>query len=372
MIFNMIVALTMLLPLAFPGIFTGAEDDDTFGGVDDGDGQAGSADLETNGDLFDDLVASGDSDEAGIDEVDDEEIDDFEDEDFDDIEDEFGSDDVADDIDAGTQPAAGEDLGVDGGDLDDAIGDDPIDIDSDDNNTDVDGDVDTDTDADSDADTDDLPDLDPEDDPESEPVEDQADPISDTPDEDTDIDFDSIEEDDEEDMDIIIDRLEISGSISSETIAGTDADEEILGLEGNDFLSGGNGSDILRGGGGDDNLAGTNPPGTGDATDDTADFLHGDSGADTLYLGDFDSGEGGSGQDTFIVEDDVDEIVTVSDFDANFDVLEVEQGEGETLSVSAQELIGGSTIVTLSNGVEILFEGLTTVPESAISFVVES
>lgn len=143
---------------------------------------------------------------------------------------------------------------------------------------------------------------------------------------------------------------------------GTDADA-LYGDEGDDWLSGGTENDALYGGAGDDLLLG------GDGDDllhsgDGNDVLLGNEGNDTLRAtGTSALLSGGKGQDVFLLEADT--IVTIQDFEAGSDLLDIAQHFEHPDEVAefsyAQENHSDpkvlDLVIELPNGGRLLLEG---------------
>jgi Ca2+-binding RTX toxin-like protein len=125
-----------------------------------------------------------------------------------------------------------------------------------------------------------------------------------------------------------------------------DGNDFIDGRGGNDILDGGTGSDILLGGAGNDTLYG----GGGDF----ADRLFGGAGSDDLY--------GGAGSDTFVLALGMD-YERVWDFDIgidNIDFSSLSGAEFDAIEITIDPvLMGGSTLITLSDGSEMALFGVT-------------
>lgn len=169
---------------------------------------------------------------------------------------------------------------------------------------------------------------------------------------------------------------------------GTDADEEFLaetdesvnhdasggedtlsGSSLDDTLAGGDGSDVIEGGDGDDTLYGafareTRPD------DEMADSLNGGAGDDTLFLGDGDTGTGGTGSDVFVAKQDTVETIQISDFNVEEDAIAVETETPDDISVVEQVVEEGGLTIELSTGLSLRLEGVTeAVPETSIQFI---
>jgi Ca2+-binding RTX toxin-like protein len=150
------------------------------------------------------------------------------------------------------------------------------------------------------------------------------------------------------------------GGGGDDTLLGGAGLDTLLGGEGADSLTGGDGADALEGGEGDDVLWGADENGQDQATD----FLNGGGGADTLHLGAGDYGHGGSGADSFALQDFApgSALVQITDFDPAEDQLVViyDAALHPAASLSLQAA-GGSTILlldgvplaSLTNGAEV-------------------
>ncbi len=199
----------------------------------------------------------------------------------------------------------------------------------------------------------------------------------------------------------------IWGGTGDDTIRGQSGNDKIYGEDGNDELRGGSGNDYVRGGKGNDLMfgGGNNDKLIGDKGNDT---LYGGSGADSLYgnkgnnelygeggadyisTGDQTSlADGGAGNDTFEVRmhkggdhtvtggTGADEFkfvaagrtavsdVTITDFELGIDSFTVDGvadstylgivGPGAVTSTGG----GADTLLTLTTGDTVLFEGIT-------------
>ena len=83
----------------------------------------------------------------------------------------------------------------------------------------------------------------------------------------------------------------VLGGAGDDTVYGGIGHDELFGYDGNDSLFGDAGADTLKGGSGDDYLSG------GEGFDQ----IFGGIGDDTIWIGEGDSGEGGKGDDLFLV-----------------------------------------------------------------------
>ncbi|WP_425100946.1 calcium-binding protein [Tropicibacter sp. S64] len=172
----------------------------------------------------------------------------------------------------------------------------------------------------------------------------------------------------------------LNGGIGNDTILGSEGADNIVGGDGSDFLLGGDGDDSIDGGADDDSILGgagsdTINGGLGDdvldggsqsGDDGTGDVLDGQTGDDTLYLGEGDFGTGGSGADSF----HVDGIAQITDFDTAQDMLVVEYTGGVAPTVTSQSVSSSGLVVSFSNGTVVLLAGLNApVDASLISFL---
>lgn len=146
----------------------------------------------------------------------------------------------------------------------------------------------------------------------------------------------------------------LQGGGKGDVLFGGEGNDVMLGEGGNDTLDGGSGSDYLDGGDGDDYLDG--------GADMDVDTLLGGAGNDTLVGRAGDVLEGGEGDDTYIIDGQVN--VTISDNQGNntLDLSGVPDpssvqlsvgGQGETLYISVGPQIiafGGGTVVNMTFG----------------------
>ena len=122
----------------------------------------------------------------------------------------------------------------------------------------------------------------------------------------------------------------VDGGSGDDRIDGSLDDDVLYGNAGNDTITGGKGSDFVSGGAGDDVISGSRLDSFGSETDGI-DTLEGGSGDDTLRLSGADTGTGGSGNDLFVVFDSLepDNVVTITDYDADSDMIELHHSEGD-------------------------------------------
>lgn len=115
----------------------------------------------------------------------------------------------------------------------------------------------------------------------------------------------------------------IWGGAGNDTLSDSRGDDTLHGGAGDDMIEGRAGNDTLTGGSGDDRISGdTLFGGTNMARG--VDTLDGGAGNDTLFLGDGDTGTGGTGADTFSIfeiADPDEEAAIVTDFDPEEDHL---------------------------------------------------
>lgn len=137
------------------------------------------------------------------------------------------------------------------------------------------------------------------------------------------------------------------GGLGADVLDGGEGDDRLIGSRGSDTLTGGNGHDVLMGGGQDDVLYG----GDGD------DRIAGGRGDDTLT--------GGDGDDFFIFENVRSGLDTITDFNAQEDIIQLSEAGLQNLSVSLQE---GNTKIAHGTGNEILLLGVE-LTEADILFI---
>lgn len=154
------------------------------------------------------------------------------------------------------------------------------------------------------------------------------------------------------------------GGAGADWLEGRRGDDALLGGLGNDTLMGGDGADTLFGGWGADVLSGVvarlNADGVWHDTD-TADYLNGGGGADTIVAGNGDIVTGGQGFDDILVGDWMagGEAARVLDFEPGTDqLLVVHDGPGPA-EVSLVEVAGeGLQQVLLNGSVVAVLSGL--------------
>ena len=126
----------------------------------------------------------------------------------------------------------------------------------------------------------------------------------------------------------------------------------------NDTLIGGAGADQLSGAAGDDLLLSTSTDAAA-ASDSDVDSLDGGLGDDTLVLGNADEAVGGEGADVFLLRQDVNDTVTVGDFDVSQDMLVIEASTPSDVTILGQTPVMNGLVVSFSSGAAVLLEGLT-------------
>ncbi|MDU8944253.1 beta strand repeat-containing protein, partial [Ovoidimarina sediminis] len=122
----------------------------------------------------------------------------------------------------------------------------------------------------------------------------------------------------------------------SDSVLGSLGPESIIGFDGDDVLNGGGGSDYLEGGDGNDTLIATSAGATADAGNDD----------DTIHRSDVQQGttSGGSGRDTLLLVQDTTDLfdfslITVSNTYSGIEVLSLENGDTDTLTLTVQNII---------------------------------
>ena len=149
----------------------------------------------------------------------------------------------------------------------------------------------------------------------------------------------------------------LQGNGADELLKGSNGDDLLKGSNGNDTLNGGAGNDTLNGGEGNDRLSGSEGndrlnAGEGD------DFLAGGVGSDIL--------SGGSGRDTFFFNAET----AAGDRDVVFDFeLGADRVRLDGVTVASFEGTALGLVVTLDNGADIVFRGLTADDYSDISIL---
>lgn len=149
----------------------------------------------------------------------------------------------------------------------------------------------------------------------------------------------------------------VQGGTGDDTLAGQAGEDLVDGSTGDDLLSGGDGADELEGGAGNDTIWG----GFEAADDEDVDFLNGGLGDDMLHLGAGDYANGGTGADSFVMQDFAPgaPLVQITDFDPSEDQLvvmydaelhpdpqlSVGNGNGATIL-----MLDGVPVASLTNG----------------------
>ena len=119
------------------------------------------------------------------------------------------------------------------------------------------------------------------------------------------------------------------GGQDDDTLHGDAGNDRILGEEGNDLLTGGGGADSLIGGAGDDTLSGYHAAAAGEdslTAIDGIDTLSGGAGNDLIIVGRGDIALGGTGNDTFAIDDrwhESTQVAVINDYVKGEDHLEI-------------------------------------------------
>ena len=119
------------------------------------------------------------------------------------------------------------------------------------------------------------------------------------------------------------------GGLGDDTLSGDAGNDRILGEEGDDGLSGGAGADSVIGGAGDDTVSGYAAAAVGEdslTAIDGIDTLSGGAGHDTLIVGRGDIALGGTGNDTFAIDDrwlESSQVAVINDYVKGEDRLEI-------------------------------------------------
>lgn len=145
------------------------------------------------------------------------------------------------------------------------------------------------------------------------------------------------------------------GGPDNDVLEGSTGEDALFGNDGDDVLSGGRDDDTLSGGAGNDVLSGDRFDGTG-GVERGVDSLDGGDGDDVLWLFGTDTGTGGDGADQFRVMDanDGETLVTITDFDAAADQIEVVYSEQDGLPAPEVTV---STVAD-TNDASILLDGV--------------
>lgn len=156
----------------------------------------------------------------------------------------------------------------------------------------------------------------------------------------------------------------LNGADGGDFLRGGRGDDTLNGGNGADYLNGGSGNDILNGGSGNDVLDGRTGSDTlnGDGGNDTLngwrgdDTLNGGSGNDTLIAGwGNDTLTGGTGNDSFVF-DLGDGTNTITDFDANGEIIDL-RGNGLSFADLSISAASGDTVISVS-GLTIVLDGM--------------
>ncbi|MCX7564839.1 hypothetical protein OS189_00600 [Sulfitobacter sp. F26169L] len=159
---------------------------------------------------------------------------------------------------------------------------------------------------------------------------------------------------------------EVDSSVHHDASGGQDT---LSGSSQNDTLAGGDGTDIVEGGDGDDTLFGAFGRETR-ADDEQSDTLDGGAGDDTLFMGDGDTGTGGDGTDVFVTTQDAVEVVQITDFNVDEDVIAIEIETPEEAGISEQVVEESGLRIELSTGLSLRLEGVAApVPAGSVQFV---
>jgi Ca2+-binding RTX toxin-like protein len=158
----------------------------------------------------------------------------------------------------------------------------------------------------------------------------------------------------------------IDGGLDDDRLFGGDGMDTLNGGDGRDLLVGGVGEDIFYGGAGPDSIFSgewevvDNVQGFSSTVfDNEADTVFGGDGEDNLFLQSGDVAYGGADRDFFFldVRDDVENTVTIKDFDTSEDVFVVyypkEDGGAPVLDITFSEAENGAFVT--ADGVEIAF-----------------
>lgn len=161
----------------------------------------------------------------------------------------------------------------------------------------------------------------------------------------------------------------IDGGSGDDIVSGEDGNDVLIGGEGDDALHARSGNDLLLGGDGEDTLLGGDGDDTLFGEDNSEDYLIGGGGDDVLLIGQGDHVYGGHGEDTFFLEnivqevtdnsDSVQEAAVFSDFNSDEDALILfvgpEQANAELSLVVSEEdpsqcelRLAGQTLALLS------------------------
>ncbi len=160
----------------------------------------------------------------------------------------------------------------------------------------------------------------------------------------------------------------VYGGDGNDVVDGSVNDDLIYGGAGDDQLEGARHNDVIYGGAGNDVITGDRLDGTG-GVDRGIDTIYGEEGDDTLWLYGEDTGTGGAGADLFRVinADDPDTGVTITDYDATEDLIQIhyadDSGGAPSISVAAvdgtddvQILLNAQAVATITGGAGLVAE----------------
>jgi len=170
---------------------------------------------------------------------------------------------------------------------------------------------------------------------------------------------------------------------ANDTIRGDNGDDFLFGFDGDDVILGGRGNDFIEGGKGDDKIYGNKGNNVlfgneGDdliSSGDQTSILDGGADDDTLILRTKKGGDhiatGGTGADAFqFIQTGKSAIsnVTITDFELGIDTFSIEGVDGAAYMAdlalagtadAAVTALGGDTLLTLTTGDTIRFQGIT-------------
>ena len=154
----------------------------------------------------------------------------------------------------------------------------------------------------------------------------------------------------------------VFGGDGNDVVDGSLDDDLIYGGAGDDQLEGARDNDVIYGGAGNDVISGDRLDGIG-GVDRGIDTIYGEEGDDTLWLYGEDTGTGGAGADLFRVinADDPDTGVTITDYDATEDRIQIHYADGSggvpSVSIAAvdgtedvQILLDAQAVATITGG----------------------
>ncbi|CTQ49974.1 calcium-binding protein [Jannaschia donghaensis] len=163
----------------------------------------------------------------------------------------------------------------------------------------------------------------------------------------------------------------LQGQDGRDLLLGDSGDDLLLGGNDADLLFGENGQDTLRGGTGNDILIGieSNAGVADDSVENAGDTLDGGFGNDLILVGSQDVATGGAGADTFTFGTYIEagRSATITDFDPDEDVLEVQYvPDLQAVPVISLMEEDEDTLVAL-DGVEVMrIEGITGIDPATI------